>query len=165
MQECGDPNGEKYSLIKNVIEAHFNLPIKEVPKPSLKMSLPSVELKYADDLLSNNAKQTLSKNVTFNKTPLTFEQLRQFSGLVLYESVVNIPIEIDPTVLTIDGLHDRAIILIDGEVKGILSRGNAINSMPISGVKSPFTLQILVENQGRINYNVFDDKKVCYCSS
>jgi beta-galactosidase len=42
---------------------------------------------------------------------------------------------------------------------GILSRENAIKSLPVSSGLGT-TLQILVENQGRINFQIADDYKV-----
>lgn len=160
MTESGDPNGEKYSLIKDVIEDHFDLVLGAIPEPSLKIALPSIEMKNIGSLISDDLKLNVAKNVKFSQKPLTFEQLRQFSGLILYETIVNSAIEINPTILSIDGLRDRAIILINGEVVGILSRENAVYSMPISIADTPFTLQIFVENQGRINFNDFNDRKV-----
>lgn len=44
-------------------------------------------------------------------------------------------------------------------VVGILSRENQALSIPLSAAYSGKTIQILVENQGRINYNVANDFK------
>ena len=48
-------------------------------------------------------------------------------------------------------MHDRAYIFVNKEPRGILSRAENINSMPLS-VNVGDTLHILVENQGRIGY-------------
>ena len=94
-----------------------------------------------------------------SNTLLTFEQLNQFSGFVLYETMLP-ALSRDPSNLIITDLRDRALIYIDDEFVGALSRENYINTMPISaGYGSK--LEILVENQGRINFDIANDYKVC----
>ncbi|MER8252742.1 hypothetical protein ABS207_20385, partial [Acinetobacter baumannii] len=53
--------------------------------------------------------------------------------------------------LEIPGLRDYAVVYVDGEQVGVLNRNTKTYSMEI---EVPFnaTLQILVENMGRINY-------------
>lgn len=50
------------------------------------------------------------------------------------------------------------MLLILQEFVGVLSRENNINSLPFSSGLGK-TLQIFVENQGRINYNIANDFK------
>ena len=50
------------------------------------------------------------------------------------------------------GVRDRAYVFVNKEPRGILSRMDAIWSMPLSKVYPGDLLQILVENQGRIGY-------------
>ena len=50
------------------------------------------------------------------------------------------------------GVRDRAYVFVNQEIRGILSRMDAIWSMPLSKVYPGDILQILVENQGRIGY-------------
>lgn len=159
MTEAGDPNGLKYTKIKDVIEMHFKLPVGAVPATKRKMSLPSVKLSAKIKLLSTDGRKYFGTNgLQSSSNPLSFEQLRQYSGLVLYEATLP-HIEINPTLLTVNKLHDRAYVLLDDALIGLLSRENNISSLPINGVRGQ-KLQILVENQGRINFNVFDDFKV-----
>lgn len=159
MTEAGDPNGPKYTKVKEVIEQHFKLPVGAVPATKRKMTLPSVELYAKTKLLSADGRKFLGTNGRRSSAnPLSFEQLRQYSGLVLYEATLP-KIEINPTLLTVNELHDRAYVLLDDSLVGILSRENNISSLPINGARGQ-KLQILVENQGRINFDVFDDFKV-----
>ena len=51
-----------------------------------------------------------------------------------------------------NGVRDRAYVYVNNEPRGILSRTDAIWSMPLSKVYPGDKLQILVENQGRIGY-------------
>lgn len=90
---------------------------------------------------------------------LTFEELDQFSGFVLYEA--DLPkLTRDPSNLEISKLRDRAQIYIDGKSAGVLSRENNIYSMPITAGFGK-RIHILVENQGRINFQEnFDEKGI-----
>ena len=53
--------------------------------------------------------------------------------------------------MEIKGIHDRGYVFVNGKRQGILSRMNSITSMPLS-ISPAETLQIIVENQGRICY-------------
>lgn len=166
MDEAGDPNeiGSKYQKYQTVITQFFNKTPDTVQR-SPKMTLTSIQLSARGSLLSDKGKCHLGKRVDGKESkvtslrPLTFEALDQYSGLVLYETELP-DLRLDPTEISIEALHDRATVYIDQEYVGCLSRENNISSVavhPGSGNK----LQILVENQGRINYNVTDDLKVC----
>ncbi|GGE96850.1 glycoside hydrolase family 35 protein [Mycetocola zhadangensis] len=80
--------------------------------------------------------------------PLTFEELGVSDGIVAYESVVDLP---GSTTLAIDGLHDRAIVFVDGERLGTLERDGQ-TSLEIAGPARSGILTIVVESLGRINY-------------
>lgn len=166
MDEAGDPNefGSKYEKYQAAITQFFNMTPEPVPRAP-KMSLPSVRLNPMGYLLAENGRTYLGKddfdgksNFVSSPRPLSFEEMNQFSGFVLYETYLPI-LELDPTVILIDVLHDRALVYIDQEYVGCLSRENNVSSVSIiPGLGSK--LQILVENQGRINYNIADDYKV-----
>lgn len=166
MDESGDPT-KKYHLIRDVIKKYINVSLDHpTPSVSAKMVLPSIPLVVVGELLSSKGRQYLGRDDDANISkpiksvhPLTFEQLNQYSGLVLYETLLP-TITIDPSVLTVGDLRDRAVVFIDNKLVGILSRENAITKLPIqAGVGN--ILQILVENQGRINFNNTNDIKVC----
>lgn len=165
MDEAGDPNdfGSKYQKFQAVITQFFNITPEQVRRAP-KMVLPSIRLNPMGYLLSEKGKNHLGKDVdgkngtVTSLRPLSFEALDQFSGFVLYETELPI-LELDPTELSVNTLHDRALVYIDQEYVGCLSRENNISSLAVHpGLGNK--LQILVENQGRINYNVTDDFKV-----
>lgn len=159
MDEAGDPNGLKYSLVKDVIEKHFNLTPSIVPPAKPKMSLESAKLEAAGALFSSEGFQYLGSLQQRHSSPITFEKMGQYSGFVLYETILPANMGIDPTLLTINELRDRGLVFIDKWLIGILSRENNIKALPIHAAGGK-QLQVLVENQGRINFNVFDDLKV-----
>jgi beta-galactosidase len=80
--------------------------------------------------------------------PLSFEELGQTSGLVLYQARPRLPRGTQE--LTVRGLHDRAQVFVDDTPAGVLDR--EIASLRVDGTGDPVRLELLVENQGRINY-------------
>ncbi|MEU6853990.1 glycoside hydrolase family 35 protein [Actinacidiphila alni] len=80
--------------------------------------------------------------------PPTFEELEQPSGLVLYRARPRLPR--GPRELTVTGLHDRAQVFLDGVPAGVLDREDG--ALTVRGEGAPVGLDLLVENQGRINY-------------
>lgn len=134
----------KYDSIRNVIKKYVSYPVPEAPAPLPLIEIPSIRLnKIADVLGLSSEMQPVESN-----TPLTFEQLNQGYGYVLYSKHFNQPIS---GKLEIPGLRDYATIYINGEKAGELNRYYKNYSMDID---IPFnaSLEILVENMGRINY-------------
>jgi beta-galactosidase len=80
--------------------------------------------------------------------PLTFEELEQPSGLVLYRARPRLPR--GPQEVTVHGLHDRAHVFVDGVPVGVLDQETG--ALTVEGGGEPVLLELLVENQGRINY-------------
>ncbi len=94
---------------------------------------------------------------TWSTKAKSFEALNQNSGFVLYETDLPVVIR-DPSLLKVEGLGDRAYIYVNQKFVGILSRSNNITSLPITlGLGNK--LQILVENEGRINFWIPKDFK------
>ncbi|XP_037080496.1 beta-galactosidase-like [Pollicipes pollicipes] len=84
---------------------------------------------------------------------LTFEQLRQAYGFVLYSHTVA-GVHSDPVLLNVTGLRDRGYVFVNGRPAGTLSRSEDIYQMPVT-VANGSRLQLLVENQGRICFGNF----------
>ncbi len=80
--------------------------------------------------------------------PMSFEELEQPSGLVLYRAWPRLPHGTQE--LTVSGLHDRAQVFVDGAPCGVL--GQETGSLAVEGAGRRVRLDLLVENQGRINY-------------
>lgn len=157
MDEAGDST-PKLIKVRNVIMEHFpNLKVPLVPDAKVKRAYSPVTMKPISNMFSGVAQKHLVTSTRDSTFPLTFEAMDQFSGFLLYETVLP-AFEIDPTVLTINGLADRALIYIEDRFVGTLSRENAVHSLPISTGMGK-RLKILVENQGRINFNKLDDIK------
>jgi beta-galactosidase len=134
----------KYNAIRAELIKRSSHPIPEVPAAMPVITIPGVKLtKVVDlDLLKQKIKPVINDN------PLSFEDLNQGHGYVLYTKKFVQPIN---GKLEISGLRDFATIYVNGEKVGELNRYYKTYSMEID---IPFnaTLEILVENMGRINY-------------
>ncbi|KAL5279145.1 GLB1L family protein [Megaselia abdita] len=155
MTESGDPT-EKYFKLREIIGEYLPLPnITLTPKP--KGYYGKLKLKFCCSLLSINGRQKLSTTIVSYIKPLSFEALDQYSGMVLYETTLPY-FSSYPSELRVPYIHDRAYVYINGHFMGVLSRESQLNTIPLmSGFGE--TLQILVENQGRINYGLANDFK------
>jgi beta-galactosidase len=134
----------KYDSIRTVMQRHSATKLPEVPAANAVIEIPSIALNRVASVLS----YAESQNATVSASPLAFEDLNQGYGYVLYSRHFNQPIS---GTLEIPGLRDYAVVYVDGEQVGVLNRNTKTYSMEI---EVPFnsTLQILVENMGRINY-------------
>lgn len=84
-----------------------------------------------------------------SKTLLTMEDLGQSFGYVLYRT----PLAAGPGgELVLDGLHDYAQVYVDKRLVGTLDRRNGDTKLTLPATASAATLDILVENSGRVNY-------------
>lgn len=134
----------KYDSIRNVIKRYVNYPVPEAPAPYEVIEIPSIKLTKIADVFALAKEQKPVESLK----PMTFEQLGQAYGYVLYTHHFNQPIS---GILEVPGLRDYATVYLNGEFVGELNRYYKNYTMPID---IPFnsTLQILVENWGRINY-------------
>ncbi|KAM8717444.1 hypothetical protein ACLKA7_004181 [Drosophila subpalustris] len=156
MDEAGGVT-KKYELVKQVIGEVLDLP-EIALNPARRLAYGKVEMTPALELLSSEGRAALStgKPVTADK-PKSFEEMDQYSGLLLYETILP-SMDLDPTLLQVEELRDRAHVFVDQQLVGTLSREARIYALPLSkGWGS--TLQLLVENQGRINYDRANDTK------
>lgn len=84
--------------------------------------------------------------------PQTFEQLGVTDGMVAYRARTVVD---EDVILTVDGLHDRAVVFLNGERVGVLERDGA-TTLPLpnlDGAEAELTL--VVESLGRINYGAY----------
>ncbi|WP_134088470.1 beta-galactosidase family protein [Olivibacter sp. XZL3] len=134
----------KYDSIRNVMLKYVDYKVPAVPKPMPVIEIPSITLDKVVDVLG--FAEQLGGNE--DEQPLTFEQLGHPYGYVVYSRRFNQPIN---GKLSLKGLRDYACVYVDGEFVGELNRYFKHYDLEID---IPFnsTLQIVVENMGRINY-------------
>ncbi|WP_285725664.1 glycoside hydrolase family 35 protein [Psychromicrobium xiongbiense] len=84
-----------------------------------------------------------------HRTPLSFEELDCPRGAVLYRARPILPA--GEFTLRIAGLHDRATIFVNGTRVGVFE-AEVHEPLTLTGTGERATVEILVENLGRINY-------------
>lgn len=134
----------KFDSIRNVLQRYSKTKFPAAPAPAKVIEIPSIKLDRVGSVLPYANTQKTSEA----DHPMTFEQLGQGYGYVLYTRHFNQPIS---GTLEIPGLRDYAVVYVGGKKVGELNRYFKNYSMEIN---VPFNskLQILVENMGRINY-------------
>ncbi|MGF7232455.1 beta-galactosidase [Arachidicoccus sp.] len=135
----------KYDSIRAVMKQYVAYSIPSVPKAIPVIAIPSIHLNKSVDLFKGIIAHI---QPVVADTPMTFEDLNQGYGYVLYRKHFTQPIN---GTLDLKGLRDYALIYVNGKKVGELNRQANKFSMNID---IPFnaTLDILVENMGRINY-------------
>ena len=134
----------KYKALRELFMRNVSYKIPPIPASIPVIEIPSIRLNKAVDLFAIKAKM----QPVLSDTPQTFEDLNQGYGFVLYSKHFTQPIN---GKLEMKGLRDYALVYVNGEKAGELNRNTNTYSCDID---IPFnaTLDILVENMGRINY-------------
>lgn len=111
MTEAGDPTSKLFA-IRDTIGRYLPLPNISVPVPEEKMSLDAIRLNPISVILSPIARRHLGSPPVIKALPITFEELNQNSGFILYET--SLPhFKVDPSLLKVDKLRDRAYVYLD----------------------------------------------------
>lgn len=160
LTEAGDVT-DKYLGVRASMERYFGKIDMDIPKNSVKKAYGKVELSHCCSLfdnldnLANSIKSTYINNM---------EAYGQEYGYTLYSKVLEGPIEELP--LSIDEVHDRAQVFINGEEAAVYYRNREPQLMNekfkmdnlkllVKVPKEGLKLDILVENMGRINYGPY----------
>uniref|UniRef100_K9J2B7 Beta-galactosidase n=1 Tax=Desmodus rotundus TaxID=9430 RepID=K9J2B7_DESRO len=152
LSEAGDLT-EKYFAVRDVIRKFEKVPEGPIPPSTPKFAYGRVALKKLKTV-EESLNILCPKGPIKSLYPLTFIQVKQYFGFVLYRTTL--PEDCgSPTPLSspFSGVHDRAYVSVDGVPQGILDRSNVI-TLNITG-KAGATLDLLVENMGRVNYGHF----------
>ncbi len=142
---------EKYRRFKAAVEAHLGHPIQEEEIPEIpRKAYGEAKPEKAADLLDAAKKGTPLHSVT----PVSMERLGQDYGYILYHTTMVHEKEIRKIQLV--DAADRAKVYLDGELiltlyDRELERAYEFDT-PVS-VRKGATLDILVENMGRVNYS------------
>ena len=144
LDEAGNPT-EKYRIFRSVIEKHLPSGVKlpEVPAASKAVALPEIKLTQKTYLLNALPKGVVSDTV------LSFEKLNQAYGYVLYRTIVDGD---KSSTLKIEELRDYAVVMVNGKPQGTLDRRLGQNTLNVQLPAGRDTLDIFVENLGRINF-------------
>jgi beta-galactosidase len=138
----------KFLSFRKVIEKYLpkDVVLPSVPSPKRAIALPVITLEDKSSILD------LVSTPKKNSTPLTFEDLQQPYGFVLYRTQVQGG---KSGLLKINELRDFGIVYVNGKRQGVLDRRLSQDSIHLSLPKGKVTLDILVENLGRINFGPY----------
>lgn len=143
LSEAGWPT-EKYMALRQLIKSNVKYNVPEVPERIPVISIKDIKLSNTVNLFDIVESMTPVES----DRPMTFEDLGQGHGYVLYRHHIDQFME---GILRIPGLRDYATIYINGECVGVLNRVFGNDLIQVS-IPAGATLDILVENMGRINY-------------
>jgi beta-galactosidase len=146
LTESGDP-GPKYHAFREVIARHAPVPDEPAPAPAPKLPPLTVELDSRAPLLPYL--RTLDGG-TRAQDPATMNDLGAHGGYVLYRTTV--AAAGDGVLHFSGGVGDRAQVFVDGASAGVLERERHDETLPVRVPHSGAVLEVLVENQGGVNY-------------
>lgn len=144
---------EKYKAVREMMKKYVSYEVPEIPKPMPVITPADIALTAHMNFF--DWKQALTP-VTSDSV-LTFEQLNQGHGYVLYSKKFEQPIK---GKLKIAGLRDYATVYVNEKNVGTLNRITKIYEVEVD-IPANGQLDLLVENMGRINYgaNIVFNKK------
>ena len=142
LDEQGTPR-QKYYLFRDAIARVTGQTLPPVPAATPVQKFPIAAGAESASLWRNLPKPIESESL------LTMEDVDQAYGYVLYRAHLDAG---DGGELVIDGLHDYAQVYIDQKLAGSLDRRLGTSHLTIPAVAYPATLDILVENSGRVNF-------------
>lgn len=137
----------KYDLFRKALAKCGADVTSELPAPTPKKDFGEIPLDAQEGLF--HCLESLSTPVR-NATPLPMEKLGQSFGFLLYRTEVHGPEE--ACSVTIRGLRDRAMIYVNGRFRASQYREDAEQTLTLPLEKENNTLDLLVENMGRVNY-------------
>ncbi|MDE1156551.1 MAG: beta-galactosidase [Acidobacteriaceae bacterium] len=143
LDEAGNPR-YKFELFRQAISSHTHVKPVALPRSTPLHNYP-IKAGFRTASLWRNLPTPRE-----SKTPLSFEDLDQNYGYVLYRTDLDAG---DGGKLVLDGLHDYAQIYIDQQLVGTLDRRLDQTTLDLPHVDHAATLDILVENTGRVNYS------------
>jgi beta-galactosidase len=144
LDESGNPTAKFYKF-RAVIEKHLPPGTHLPPVPATRKTIAIKDIKLTEraPLYGNLGTPVIAEH------PLCFEDLNQGYGFVLYRTTLKNAVN---GLLKIKEMRDFATLYINGKRIGILDRHLKQDSLTINSTSPNAILDILVENNGRINY-------------
>lgn len=151
LDEAGSPT-RKYFLFRDLILRSTGLTPPPVPTPLPRITIPDIKLDQATSLWSNLPAPIRAER------PEPMESYSQAYGYILYRTQLTGP---HIGELLFSGLHDYASVYLNQELVGQLDRRLKQDHLTIAIPAGRATLDLLIENMGRINYgpHLQDDRK------
>jgi beta-galactosidase len=144
LDESGRPS-PKFSLFRQVIAKDTGTVPPAVPAVAPAMKIPAFKLEETIALWRVLPAPVHSEQLQ------SMEDLDQAYGYILYRTHLSAATKGN---LVLDGLHDYAQVYLDGRLVGTLDRRLDQKQLPVDVPAAGAPLDILVENTGRINFNI-----------
>lgn len=152
LDEMGRPTA-KYHAFRDLIAKHLGTKLPDIPETPAAISIPRFTLAESVSLFD-----CLPQPVKSQK-PLTFEELDQAYGLVLYRTTLPKPTEGS---LVLNPIRDYAIGFVDGKRVGVADRRIKTSTIKIPNqTPEGARLDLLIESLSRINFGhqLVDERK------
>ncbi len=137
---------DKFDAVRNLLKSYLNegeTPA-EIPAQNPVIAIPQFQLTQAAPLFKNLPEAKKSEKIQ------PMEKFDQGFGRILYRTTL--PASDSGKMLNITEVHDWAAVYIDGEQTGIVERRLDEKGLKLPGFSKDVQLDILVENNGRVNY-------------
>ena len=146
---------EKFHRFREVIARHLGPNPHPPPEPAPRLTPRQIHPEAVTTLLDS---LDLLAATHHRPEPEPMETLGQSLGLIHYRTRLRGPLS--QAELAVDGLADRAQVFLDGAELGVLHRDRPQQTLTIAVPEDGAVLDLLVENQGRINYGpLLTDRK------
>ncbi|MBV6395760.1 MAG: Beta-galactosidase [Anaerolineales bacterium] len=144
ISESGDLN-PRYEAYRNVMKKYIDIPPAFDVRSPAKRAYGKIEMTESVGLFESLGALSRSQ-ASVNLLPM--EMFDQDYGFILYRAKISGP---RMGILHARGLHDRALVFINGTLTDVLDResGNEYGAVDIA---ADAVLDILVENMGRVNF-------------
>jgi beta-galactosidase len=147
LDEAGNAT-EKFRQFRNVIARHLpaGTVLPEIPAARPVIEIPDIQFTRSTPLFN-----FLPAPVS-NVKPLTFEDLGQAYGWVLYSTTLT---GNQKAWLKLKELRDYCVVMVNGKRAGVLDRRSGLDSIQLQLPAGKVKLDLLVENLGRINFGPY----------
>ncbi len=145
LNEQGEPTA-KFFEFQKILACH-GAKVSALPPPNTTAGYGDVTLSESVHLF--DTLESWGDPIRCEDIP-TMEEVGQNYGFILYRTFVTGPRPEE--LLYLRELRDRAIVLQDGRFVAIVDRNELQQGIPISVPEEGTRIDILVENQGRVNY-------------
>lgn len=148
LTEWGDVT-EKYKAFREIIAKHVDYELPALPEPSPKKKYEELNISQKTSLFENLDNLTQS---VFNEYPLPMEKLDQNFGYILYRGDIGKKRHLEDFRLL--GANDRAQVFVNEEHVLTQYDKELGEKVELDLLEETNTMDILVENMGRVNYGV-----------
>lgn len=149
LTESGDVT-EKFLAVRKVFENYVDLPEMSLPAPIPKKQYGKVTLTEHTGLLDSLNQISAPQK---SQSTLTMEAYGQGYGFIVYETTIKGTY--GKQTLTVQDVHDRGQVYVNGEYVGLVERIGGRSSIEVNITDEETKLQIVVENMGRVNYGPY----------